>query len=142
MKELIFCEVGDDGKLIRGAKRITEVLKLFKGKRVTIEIEKTRSKRSGQQNRYLWGVVYECLQMGFKDLGHRESKETIHEFCKQRFLRKEIVHEETGEVLTLTKSTTELTKSEMMDYIAEIQQFAAEYLNVIIPDPNEQVEIF
>ena len=42
----------------------------------------------------------------------------------------------------MTKSTAELTTTQMMDYVSEIQQFAAEYLNVIIPDPNEQIEIF
>jgi hypothetical protein len=29
----------------------------------------------------------------------------------------------------------------MMDYIAQVQQFAAEFLNVNIPDPGEQTTL-
>lgn len=140
MPEQIFIEL-TDGKVTKGR---TLFSKLFKGLsgRFVITIEKAKRKRSNNQNRYLWGCVYKFIQQGFEDLGNKESLETIHEFCKSRFLKKEIVHEETGEVMTFTKSTTELSTSEMMDYIADLQRFGAEYLNVIIPDPNEQVSMF
>lgn len=140
MPEQIFIEL-TDGVIVKGRKSLANLFKGLSG-RFTISIEKTKRKRSNNQNRYLWGCVYKFIQHGFEDLGNKESIETIHEFCKQRFLKKEIAHEETGEVLTFTKSTTELSTSEMMDYIAELQRFGSEYLNVVIPDPNQQVEIF
>ena len=46
-----------------------------------------------------------------------------------------------GEVHELGYSTANLSTSEMMDYIAQVQQFAAEFLNTVIPDPGEQAEI-
>jgi len=39
------------------------------------------------------------------------------------------------------KSTTELTKTEFGEYIEAIQRFAAESLNVTIPDPNTQTQL-
>lgn len=140
MTESVFIEI-ESGEITKGRKSLANLFKGLTG-RFTVSIEKTKRKRSNNQNRYLWGCVYKFIQHGFEDLGNKESLETIHEFCKQRFLVKEIVHEETGEVLSFTKSTTELSTSEMMDYIAELQRFGAEYLNVVIPDPNTQAEIF
>jgi hypothetical protein len=35
------------------------------------------------------------------------------------------------------KSTTALSTTEMNEYWAQIQQFAAEKLNIVIPDPTE-----
>lgn len=140
MKEQVFIEL-DNGEFLRGRKALANLFKGLTG-RFTVTLEKTKRKRSNNQNRYLWGVVYPLVRDGFKDLGNKESIETIHEFLKARFLKKEIVHEDTGEVLSFTRSTTDLSTSEMMDYIAEIQQFSAEYLNVVIPDPNEQVSMF
>jgi hypothetical protein len=34
-----------------------------------------------------------------------------------------------------------MTTSQMMDYFAEITQWAAEYLEVQVPQPNEQLTI-
>jgi hypothetical protein len=42
----------------------------------------------------------------------------------------------------LPPTTTALNVAEMMDYIAQVQQFAAEYLNVTIPEAGEQTELF
>lgn len=105
-------------------------------------IEKRYNKRSNNQNRYLWGCCYPLIQQGFLDGGNKVGIEAVHEFLKGRFLNHEISNINTGEVFTMTKSTTELTTAQMMDYVSEIQQFAAEYLNVVIPDPNSQTEIF
>lgn len=42
----------------------------------------------------------------------------------------------------IQSSTAKQNTVEMMDYIAEIQMWAAEYLNITIPDPGEQLEFF
>jgi hypothetical protein len=46
------------------------------------------------------------------------------------------------ELVELTPSTTDLTTTEMMEYIEKVCLFAAESLNVAIPQPNEQTRIF
>ena len=58
------------------------------------------------------------------------------------FNKKELVNEQTGEILQTIGSTAQMSTSEMMDYFAEITQWSVEFLNVQIPEPNEQMKIF
>ena len=104
-------------------------------------IERKRRKRSLMQNAYYWGVVVPLVKEGLLDVGYRMTTEAVHEYLKGQFPITEIVNERTGEVLKSIGSTSEMTTSQMMDYFAEITQWAAEYLNVQIPQPNEQLKI-
>ena len=81
------------------------------------------------------------VREGLIDVGYKISKEETHDFLKHKFLVKELVNEETGEILKSIGSTSDLTTSEFMDFIAEIQQWAAEFLGINIPDPGEAIEI-
>lgn len=142
MKQEIFAQVGDEGILIHGKNILEKAIKIFAGQRIYITIEKQKKKRSIPQNRFLWGVVYDYVQRGMQQQGILASKNDVHEFLKHRFLKRDEIIVGHEEVFIFIKSTAELTTSEMMDYIAQIQQFAAEYLGVIVPDPNTQTEIF
>jgi len=51
----------------------------------------------------------------------------------------EIVNTDTGQVLTEKISSSEMTTSQFMDYVAYVQQWAAEFLGVDIPNPNEEI---
>ena len=104
-------------------------------------IERKRRKRSLMQNAYYWGVVVPLVKEGLLEVGYRMTTEAVHEFLKGQFSITEIVNERTGEVLKSIGSTSEMTTSKMMDYFAEITQWAAEYLNVQIPNPGEQLKI-
>jgi len=46
-----------------------------------------------------------------------------------------------GEFITRIKSTTELSTSEFMDFIADIQRWSAELFGVVIPDPGQQIHL-
>lgn len=134
-----------DGVLkVSHRKRLDEEVKAFEGKRVEITIQRAKKSKSLQQGRYLWGCVYEYALQGFKDLGHQDlTKEDVHFFFKGRFLSngKEVVDPSTGEVKRLENTTTDLTTTEMLEYIAQIVQFCAEFLSVVVPDPHEQIEM-
>ena len=99
------------------------------------------NKRSDQQNRYYFGIVVPLVQKGIKDLGTELTKEETHEFLKAKFNYTEITNEETGEYVQVPRSTTILNKEMFSEYIAKIQQFAAEFLNINIPDPGQQMEV-
>jgi hypothetical protein len=75
-------------------------------------------------------------------VGNEMNKQETHEFIKANFNYKEIVNEETGEVFRATLSTSELNKSEFSEMTEKIKRFAAEYLNVEIPDPNADLSLF
>jgi len=135
-------KISDEGVLtIVNRKTFDADIKEFAGKNVVITVERRKSQRSSQQNRYYYGCVVPIVQQGLKDIGHRLSKEDTHLFLRNRFLTQELVSSE-GEVIgNRLRSTTELNKSEFADYTSEIQQFSAEYLNIVIPDPLTQVTI-
>lgn len=99
----------------------------------------TRKVRSLPQNAYYWGVVCDMVKEGLRDAGFQDISTTddAHEVMKGLFLKREIISLETGEVLTGSKSTTTLTTLEFNTYIEKIQQWAAEYLGISIPSPNE-----
>lgn len=113
----------------------------YEGKEVSITVDKKRKQRSSPQNRYYWGCMIPMVMEGLIHMGHQVDTEITHEFLKANFRKTIIVNEETGETYTLPGSTQTLTTSAFMDFKAQIQRWAAEYLNINIPDPNEQIKI-
>lgn len=113
-------------------------IKATKDMYVKVTIEKQKKKRSNPQNRYYWGVVIPMLKEKFKDLGHHLDSEETHDFVKHKFSRVELVSIETGDILESVKGTSKMTTTEFMDYVVVIREWAAIYMNLRIPDPNEQ----
>lgn len=98
-----------------------------------------RKTRSNQQNAYLWGVVYPAVLLGLKDAGWEIThEEQVHEYCKQAFAAREVINKDTGEVLSLPSSTARMQTAEFNVYVDKIKAFAREYLNITIPEPNEE----
>ena len=96
------------------------------GQRVEVIIRKPRTKRSDVQNSYYWGVVIELLS---KELGY--DKDELHEILKYKFLQSNAMG------MPYIKSTTKLSTGEFEEYLSKIKQWAAEFLHIVIPDPNE-----
>lgn len=98
-----------------------------------LSIEKEKKNRSIPQNRYYWGVVIPILQQPLMGLyGEYLSEEDIHHFLKTRFNSKEV---EGG--ISIPVPTSSLTPIEFNEYLEKISIFADEFLNIIIPEPNE-----
>lgn len=94
-----------------------------------------KKERSNPQNRYYWGVIVEILSehTGF-------TKDEMHEVLKHKFLRKSLWVVKKGglmELSVISYSTTELTTSEMEDYLSQIRIWASEDLGLVLPLPNE-----
>jgi len=89
--------------------------------------------RSLQQNRYLWGVCYPTIiERGSLD-GWRNSD--LHEyFLGEHFGWETLEGMGRKRVIPVHRSST-LSKMEFVDYVAFIQQKAAE-MGIVIPDPN------
>ena len=106
-----------------------EKLPMVRKWKVTVCLYQKR--RSDQQNRYLWGVAYKVLQeatgqpaQDWHDyfLGEHFGWEKYDMFGKQK--------------LRPLRRSSKLTTMEFMDFVAFIQQRAAEN-GLYIPDPNE-----
>lgn len=104
-------------------------------------------KRSLSQNAYYWKVCVEYVRRGLYDIGYDEAgtlkPEEVHEIIKTALLpAKRIVNKQTGEILELPGSTTELSIVGFNEFLEAVIKWAAEYLSVSIPSPNEQLVIF
>ena len=125
-----------------------EVSAFYAGCEIEAIFRKKKKYRTNAQLRYYWAVIVPIITDGFAELGNPVSSsnpadlEAIHEFLKRRFLKPDTLHDVNGEVHELRYTTTTKSASEMMDYFAQCGQFAAEYLGKVIPEPNEQIEIW
>ncbi len=140
MKDLKYFGKVDDGKLVifSRADMVKDLQSIGSG--FMEIIIRFAGKRSDQQNKYYWSAIIPIVKEGLKGVGIEMSKEQTHELLKYKFLKREFITSD-GDILQSVGSTTELNKVEFSEYKESIQQWASEYLNVNIPDPNEQTEI-
>lgn len=142
MKVTCNIEIKSGKLIIQNEKKLLKEISELKDFSGRLTIEKKKSKRSDNQNRFYWSGVLEAAKAGFMDAGYSFTKEEIHEVFKNRFLEgKEFVNEGTGEILKVGATTTGLTKSEFSDYISEIKAFSIEWLNTTIPEASEQTSL-
>nr|DAG02311.1 MAG TPA: protein NinB [Myoviridae sp. ctRci5] len=133
-------------EMVRGnAIRALQLAEIGGDEIMVVRIEPEEKKRTQRQNKYLWGVVYKYLVDN--DPGYFVNEETerllhvrgiamneiVHEFCKAQFLPP--VDLGIGGGLRITKSTAKLNRQEFNDYVENIRRWAAEALQVFIPDP-------
>lgn len=143
MKYLYFASVSENCLLkIADTKGFNNTLKEFIGKAIRITIE-PKAKRSNKQNNYFHGVVVPIVKAHLIDLGWNEAKssEWVKNYIKYNCLIKESVNELTGECIKTLGETSTLTTAEFMDFIADIQEWAATKLDLQIPNPGEVIEM-
>lgn len=101
-------------------------------------------KRSIPQNAYYWCVVVPMVRKALYDTGWDDiqTNDDAHEVLKRQFIRKKLVNKETGEVVIIAGKSSLLTIPEFNDYIERICKWAAEYLSIVIPSPNQQYHEF
>jgi len=85
--------------------------------------------------------VLPIVRHGLLDTGYKVGIEETHELMKYKFNLKEIVNEQTGEIMQTIGSSTKMTTTQMMEYFQDIAIWALEYLNIHIPQPGEQLRI-
>ena len=103
------------------------------GQEVEVVVRKKKKHRSGAQNKYYWGIVIDIISgaTGF-------TPQEAHDAMRFKFLN-DLTRTDRIRAAELPriKSTADLTTVEFLDYIAQIQQWASEFLDCYIPDPNE-----
>jgi len=125
----------DGNVFFRNQKQISKDILQSGWSEFEVTICKKSKHRSTQQNRWWWA----CINVLSNHLGY--SKDQMHEICKFKFLKHELVDEKTGEVFEYLKSTTELTTTEFSTLIESLIQWSAETFNCVLPYPNEQTTL-
>lgn len=101
----------------------------LEGKKVIVDVQKIKSKRSLNQNAYYWLI----LDIISKETGH--TSEELHRLFKGLFLpRKEIILHDRK--FFLAGSTTDLTKGQFVEYMMRISAEAGE-MGIVLPSPDD-----
>lgn len=125
----------------RNRNLVLNAIQYFNGKNVVISFSKVKKSRSNNQNRFYWGVVIPLIQNGLLEAtGELRSADDIHyKILLPMFAPiNEIVNKDTGEIIIERLTSSDLTTTQFMEYIMEIQKWASEFLNIDIPNPNEE----
>ena len=113
---------------------------------LVVRIEPEEKKRTLRQNKYLWGVVYKTIvdnDPGYfvndavdalRKTARLSTAEVVHEFCKARVLPSADLP---GLQITVAPSTAKLPRKEFQDYVESIRRWAADELQVFVPDPYQ-----
>lgn len=102
-------------------------LSRLEGARIELVLRKETHQRTTSQNRYLFGVVYAIIA---ENTGYEV--EQVHDAMKVMFASKRLENN-----LTITERTSKFDTKRMTEYIDSIKRWAAEFLQVYIPDANE-----
>jgi len=129
-----------NGKFVPDHPRyLIDGFKSLEGKRITVTIGKFRKPRSDKENRYYHGIPVKMIA----DYIGEENKRQVHEYLKVLFLTtieyKQIGNTNKTLKFTRTKSTTELSTVEFEEYLDSIRRWAAQFLGIEIPTPNEVI---
>lgn len=119
-------------------------LKDFKdGQRVWVEVSTYYRQRSLAQNNVIHWYCTEISNETGMDL------EEVKSLMKLKFLQRPIldkdgierVDEETGEVMHYIPSTAELSTVEAMEFTEKIRVWCMEFLNIVLPLPEQEQEL-
>jgi hypothetical protein len=117
-----------DGKLLLDkGQQFNAHLASLSGKRVEVTVDKLKHPRTNSQNRWYWGCILKLIS----DYTGEEP-ENLHNALKAHFAPKNIV----GSIVVPRSSRT-LDTIEFAEYCEKVRRWAAEELNINIPDPNE-----
>lgn len=110
---------------------LDQCVKSLEGKTARITITRDVRSRTNKQNKYYWGVIVDRIS---NETDHTD--EEVHEFLKTKFLGRRFI-EIAGEEVEITKSTKKIDTIEMTRYIEQIRAWAAQFLGMTIPSPQQ-----
>lgn len=101
-------------------------------------VKKVRKPRSLDQNGWLWGCIYPMLLDGLIDAGWEfTDTEQVHEFFKSQFTSDRVINKHTGEIIEFPSGTSKMDTVIFSTYCEKLREYALEYLNIDIPEPDK-----
>ena len=140
MKQTINADLDDNAQMPQP--QLTEMKKAmesFAGKRVTITIAKYKKQRTNKQNAYFHGVVVTHVRMGLISAGTIITAEQTKDMLKSIFA-KETKHVMGDDYIEIIKNTTDMSTTEFIRFMDRVKQWGAEFLGIIIPDPEHEFD--
>lgn len=122
------------GDRMSAIERLGKVLLNLPMARYRVAIEEAKPKRSDNQNRYLWGVVYPTILAAGKLDGW--SNADLHTYLLGEHFGWELVQGFGAKRQRPIRRSSKLSKLEFLEYTRFIQQRMSEH-GIYVPDPNE-----
>ena len=114
-------------------------LNALKG-RYRVTVQQYRRSKSTPQLRWLYGQVYPLVLKGLNDAGWEfTTVEEVDEYCKSMFSSREVLNRHSGEIIAVPGLKRDMTTTDMMTYVDAIRDWASKYLNINIPEPEQQM---
>lgn len=110
------------------------VMQALPGKQLKVTVAEAKKRRSDDQNRYLWGVVYPTILQSGQLAGW--SAEDVHEYMLGEIYGWETLAGFGRKRLRPIRRSSGMSTTEFSEYVAQIQQRMAE-LGIYVPDPGE-----
>jgi hypothetical protein len=121
--------------MVRDWTRILRAVARMRDGEYLLRLERAHATRSQQQNAWYWSQVVGLVA---KHTGY--TADEIHEIYKAKFLPKHLTFSDgNGEIqgeFVIGGSTSKLNTQEFADYCERIREWAADELDVVIPDPD------
>lgn len=105
-------------------------------------IVRKKGKATSPQRRYYFGVVVKEITIRMRELGNDVDEDIVHAFLKSEF-NKQPIHDADGVIIGYAAgTTTDHNIEERSFYIDSCIDFAATKLDIVIPPPATQSEMF
>jgi len=106
-----------------------------------ISVVQYRPRRSDRQNHYYWPCFIKPFADFLRDQGEQVTDQHAHDLLKNKFLQREAVNPETGEIIgTYTESTTQLDTAQFNEYLDRVSYWLHDMFGIVVPDPDEYHE--
>ena len=115
---------------------INQLLKLWYGKQVVLDVNIYNPKRTNPQNNYLHKLL-RLFAKGLTDLGYRMSMEDLKFELKEKGFFGWKEYQTKDGIKKRGKDTHELTTTELSEAIEAIKESASKYYDIYLPDAEE-----
>lgn len=106
----------------------------FGDKLIEVEVREWSADKSRQYEKWYWGV---CLKIASDYTGY--TTDELHQINKARHLSKTVTDPMSGTEITILRGTSDgdFTLNDQKEFYEAVQRDYAEFLGLVIPDPNE-----
>lgn len=130
---------------------VSEELNKLEGHTVEVLIKPSKT-RTSKQNNYYWGTVIYMIRERWEQLGYQAqdfnvasgnlTRELVHLVLSETYAQFDVYDPINQEVIGTTKlSTKEMSTYQFSQYVERLRQYAAENLDIDIPDPSYLYEL-
>ncbi len=128
----------EGGRLyLRSRRQMDKALETWKDCEVTFTVEKSHATRSSAQNAYFHSVVVAMVsdRTGYTP---KEAKELLKAMCLPHDLAESGENGRLVNGMVIGGSTAKLNVLQFIDFLDECVRYAAEKMDIVIPDPDPQ----